>query len=75
VLLQLDTGVYYGLDDVGTRVWQLIVELGDLEAVLEVLLSEYDVERERLEADIERLVGELEVKGLVVRDSISRPEA
>lgn len=66
VLLHLEDARYFGLDDVGTRVWQLIVEHGDLNTVFEQMLNEYDVTPDRLRADIEKLARELADKGLLV---------
>lgn len=43
VLLNLKTGVYFGVDPVGTRIWHLIREHGSLREVLQALLSEYEV--------------------------------
>jgi hypothetical protein len=43
VLLNLDSGVYFGLDEVGTRFWQLVEQHGRLEPVLTALFQEYDV--------------------------------
>ena len=45
VLLDLKSGTYFGLNDVGARTWQLILEHGRLSHVLDVLLQEYAVER------------------------------
>ena len=66
VLLQLEGGKYFGLDEVGTRIWQLIVEHGNLNTVFEQMLNEYDVTPEKLRADIEKLIQELAGKELVV---------
>jgi hypothetical protein len=65
VLLQLDTGEYYGLDPVGLRIWTLITEVGDLDAVRARLLEEFEVDPQTLSADLERLVGELLAHRLV----------
>ena len=65
VILNLATGLYYGLDVVGTRAWMLLSERGNVEEVLRVLLSEYDVDETRLRADVETLVRELLAKGLL----------
>ena len=64
VLLNLKTGAYFGLDPVGTRVWQLLVEHGSVARVMEVMLGEYDIDRERLERDLLELCGELCATGL-----------
>ena len=65
VLLHLASGNYYGLDAVGTRVWQLAGEGRKVADICDVLLSEFDVPREQLEADLERLLQELSAQGLV----------
>jgi hypothetical protein len=59
VLLNLVSGIYYGLDFVGTRVWQLLVEGRTIAGVCEAMLEEYDVGPEVLHDDVVRLVGEL----------------
>jgi len=65
VLLNLSTGNYFGLDPVGTRAWELIVEHHSLERVHSLLLDEYDVDANRLEQDLLTLVKEFRAKGLV----------
>jgi hypothetical protein len=65
VVLNLDSGTYFGLDPVGTRIWLLLQEDGSLRRVFEVVLREYEVAPEKLEGDILRLVEELRSKGLV----------
>ena len=71
VLLNLATGVYLGLDQVGTRFWQLLAEHENLGAVVDAMLEEYDVSRERLERDLISLSGRMISEGLVreVRDA------
>jgi hypothetical protein len=65
VLLNLQSGVYYGLDAVGSRVWQLLMQSRGVDEVCEILLDEYDVSAETLRIDVDRLVGDLSDKGLV----------
>jgi hypothetical protein len=65
VLLDLASEQYFGLDEVGTRIWQLLNEgLGPGDMV-DTLLDEYEVERERLEADVRELLGSLLDAGLI----------
>jgi hypothetical protein len=68
VILNLASGIYFGLDRVGTRIWQLIDEHRQLDAVLTRLSGEYDAPAEELERDLLRLASELMEKGLVVAD-------
>ena len=65
VLLNLTTGIYLGLDQIGTRIWQLLQEDGSLHRVMEVMLAEYDVTQEKLAADLLNLVGQMEKQGLL----------
>ena len=64
VLLHLETGTYFGLNPVGTRIWQLIAEGYSLEQVLETLSGEYDVDRRVLETDLLELARQLCANGL-----------
>jgi hypothetical protein len=65
VLLDLKSGVYFGLDPVGTRIWTLLQVQSDLQTVLEELLREYEVTEEICGRDLLNLVGLLAEKGLV----------
>lgn len=65
VLLNLQSGVYYGLDPIGSRMWQLLMEQRALDDVCAVMVEEYDVSVDVLRADLARLVDELSSKGLV----------
>ncbi len=65
VILSPKDGVYFGLDPVGTRAWQLIQHHGRLEAVRDAMLKEYEVFAERLWEDLQDLVSSLLDNGLV----------
>lgn len=64
ILLDTQGGRYFGLDPVGTRMWQLLRKHGLLRPVYEILLTEYNVEPTRLEADLLALTAKLIDKGL-----------
>ena len=66
VMLDLESGTYYGLDPVGARVWQLLGEGATLAQVCDALEREYDAPRATIEADVTRLARELAANGLVV---------
>lgn len=65
VLLDFQNGMYYGLDAVGVRVWELIAAGQSMGAIVDALAEEYDVARETLERDIDALLAELERRGLI----------
>jgi len=64
VLLNLETGMYYGLDVVGTRAWQLAAQAGCLRAVRDALADEYDAEPAVIERDLLALAEALIGNGL-----------
>ena len=65
VLLDLASERYFGLDPVGTRIWTLLADHDSLQAVADVLHTEYDAEPERISSDLLLLVGQLAEAGLV----------
>ena len=64
-ILNLRSGVYYGLDPIGARVWRLVQEPKTLAELRELLLAEYDVEAATLEADLRNLLSSLSAQGLI----------
>jgi hypothetical protein len=66
VLLSLASGSYYGLNEVGARIWTLIAGGSDLAGVLAVLEAEYAAPVERLRSDLLEIVEELLGSGLLV---------
>jgi hypothetical protein len=65
VLLATESGRYFGLNEVGTRMWSLLQLHGEAEAVCRALLAEYDVPEERLREDVTRFVDNLVIRGLI----------
>lgn len=64
VLLNVETGVYFGLDEIGTRIWDLLIAGVTPNEIVTQLLDEYDVEREQLCADVRDFLQALVRKGL-----------
>lgn len=69
VILNLSSGVYFGLDSVGTRMWQLVSEHSSTEMVVAVLLGEYKVEEVQLRRDLHDLTQKLIDNGLLTTDA------
>ena len=65
VILDLKSESYFGLDEVGTRIWQLLQENGDLQSAFDTMLKEYDVQPEQLKTDLDALIGNLQEAGLL----------
>jgi coenzyme PQQ synthesis protein D (PqqD) len=64
-ILNLKNSVYYGLDPVGARVWNLLREARSVSALRDTLLDEYDVEAERCERDLLELLEKMRGEGLI----------
>jgi len=69
VLLDLQSENYFGLDEVGTRIWQLLQEKKNLQEVFDALFEEYDVEEQQLEKDMKEHIGKLVETGLIHLES------
>ena len=66
VLLHLATGTYFGLDSVGTRIWHLLAEHRSTEAIMPLLLQEFDVDERQLRLDLDALVKQLLAQNLLI---------
>jgi len=64
-ILNMKDGVYYGLDPVGARIWNLLQKPVKVSEILETLLAEYEVEEQECQSDLINLLRELEEKELV----------
>jgi len=65
VLLNLETERYFGLDAVGTRMWQVVTTAATVEAALAQLVQEYDTSPETLRTDLTNLLQHLVENGLI----------
>jgi len=65
VLLDMNSENYFGLDAVGTDIWQAMQENESLTDVLTVLLDQYEVEEEVLKKDLLDFVEKLQESGLI----------
>jgi hypothetical protein len=65
VLLDLESGEYFGLNDVGTRFWELASKGSSYGEARDALLGEFDVDRPTLEADLDQLIATLIQRKLV----------
>ena len=65
VLLDLASENYFGLDEIGARIWGLIESGSSIGEAMDTLMEEYEVERDVLEKDVENLLGNLLEAGLI----------
>ena len=65
VILDLQSGTYYGLDVVGARIWELIERPASFEALRDAIMAEYAVDADTCSRDILAFVEEMRTAGLV----------
>jgi len=66
VMLSLQRGEYFGLDKVGSRIWELIEQSIVVDNIKKVLLDEYEVDVLTCEKDLLEFLEDLESKGLII---------
>lgn len=72
VLLNLETGIYFGLNPVGTQVWRELGDHGDLRTAVASICQRYsNVSEQTIQEDVLALVTELTSRGLLTRDSMA----
>ena len=69
ILLDMKSERYFGLNDVGTHIVNMLKTGSDLETLVNGLLKLYDIERAILEKDTKELLQELLNAGLIQTDS------
>ena len=68
-ILNLKNGIYYGLDAVGSRVWELVQKPRRLAEIERSLLDEFEVEPSRLGPELRALCQTMAQVGLIeIRD-------
>jgi len=65
VILELNAGEYYGLNQVGAFIWSLIQQPRSVGETCDAIVQKYAVERERCERDLNQLLNELLAAGLI----------
>ncbi|MDM9379610.1 PqqD family protein [Chlorogloeopsis sp. ULAP01] len=72
VILNMTSGIYYGLNETGTFIWNLIQEPKTVEEILSALLDEYEADIEECKSDILALIEDLAEKGMIeIKDEAS----
>ncbi|MHB8383829.1 MAG: PqqD family peptide modification chaperone [Candidatus Binataceae bacterium] len=64
-ILNLKSGIYYGLDEVGATVWDLIASPRCVGEIRDALMQSYDVDAAQCLRDLAALLCDLEDHGLV----------
>ena len=65
VMMNLDKGQYFMMNEVGSRIWEIASEPKTVEEIVRALLNEYEVEREQCENTVVEFLGELAKSDLI----------
>ena len=65
VMMSVEKGQYYGLDSIGSRVWELIGKPIKVSELIDALLLKYDVDRETCERDVLAFLEKLHADGIL----------
>jgi hypothetical protein len=65
ILLHLENSKYYGMDAVGSRIWEILEKPIKLEAIINMLIEEYEVSKEQCEQDVYAYLAQLLEEGLI----------
>jgi hypothetical protein len=65
VLLNLSSGIYFGVDGVAKRIWETISDGRSLGQAAAVIASEYEVDEAQAQADVIEFASELVERGLL----------
>lgn len=68
VLLRLDDGGYYAVDEVGARIWELCDGTRAVAAIVDALCAEFDAPRATVELDVLDFIGDLRRERLLIVD-------
>lgn len=65
IILHVNAGVYYGLNEVGALVWELVQEPKNFITILQAVVAEYEVDPHRCAQDLQGLLLELAEQDLI----------
>ncbi len=65
IILNLTSGIYYGLNEVGARIWELIQQPCSFDDIYQKLVAEYDVEPDICKQDLTRILEDMKAACLI----------
>ncbi|AFZ15086.1 hypothetical protein Cri9333_4300 [Crinalium epipsammum PCC 9333] len=65
VILNLESGVYYGLNPVGASIWNLIQKSTSVREIRDAILEEYNVDFDQCDRDVKALLEQLQDQGMI----------
>jgi hypothetical protein len=65
VILNLNSGMYYGIDEIGGLIWSALEEPRTLEYLREAILCDYQIDRETCDRDVRAFLADMHAAGLI----------
>jgi hypothetical protein len=65
VILSVDSGAYFGLDEIGSEIWRQLETPTRVDALCDTLTTKYNADRSTIEHDVLALLKSLVAEGLV----------
>jgi len=66
VMMSIENGAYYGIDSIGSRIWELIETPCKVSDLIKLLLEEFDVDRPTCERDVLKFLAELQKNNTIL---------
>lgn len=67
VMMDLNRGKYYGFNDVGSCIWQLIKKPMVVKDVINILISEYNIQMQVCTETVTKFLDQLEQEELIIK--------
>lgn len=65
VILNLDSGYYYSLNELGTKIWQLLIKNKTTAEIISFVYKEYDINKNKIKKDLLKIINELKRENLI----------
>lgn len=65
VMMSIEKGEYFGLEPIGSRIWELLAEPVKVSAIIDALLPNFDIDRQTCAQDVLTFLEELHTAGIV----------
>ncbi len=59
VMMSIEQDEYYGLDEIATRIWNILEEPHSSSEIIDILAPDYDIDRKQMEHDVTSFLGEM----------------
>jgi hypothetical protein len=66
VMMSVENGEYYGLDETGTRIWELLEKTITVDELINSLINEFEIDRETCKHDTMEFLEDMISKNLIL---------